>query len=318
LPEPLSDVPPTVSFCATNLNTVDRLPASLASIVTLGESLRVPFEIVVADGPSDDGAAESLARAAAADPRLRIVRQSEKNRGRGRRLAFEASQGRWVVPFDTSLVYDPGYGPILARYFALGSAKMLFSEIVALPRETVAGAGSWRDLIGGEDVDLYARVIARFGVVAYPTGLPSSQSANLGSYARQMRYVRGGRFARLRRIYAVQRDQIIGSHATVSDLMAFNRSKPAVRRLALWLFFALAALGARFSAIRPAELGRNNYRLVREGLFESFLAGDWSSVSGGGPRPKLPLTSDEMAFLELRSTLYRERRAELAPFLVAK
>jgi glycosyltransferase involved in cell wall biosynthesis len=314
----LPDVAPTVSFCATNLNTVDRLPASLASITALGESLRVPFEIVVADGPSDDGATAWLTQAALADSRLHVIRQDERNRGRGRRLAFEASRGRWVVPFDTSLAYDSAYGPILARYLALGSAKMLFSEIVALPRESVEALGGWRDLIGGEDVDLYARVIARFGIIGYPTGAASSQSAKLGSYARQMRYIRGGRVARLRRIYAVQRDQIIGSHATVSDLMAFNGSKPFGRRVALRAFFVLASWGARLSPIRAAELGRNNYLIVREGLFESFLAGDWATVSGGGPPPRLPLTDDEVAFLSVRSAVYRDRRAELAPFLTAK
>jgi hypothetical protein len=312
------DAAPVLSFCATNLNTIDRLPGSLASIRALGEFVRLPFEIVVADGPSDDGASAWLDRESAADPRLRAIRNSERNRGRGRRLAFQASRGRWIVPFDTSLVYESSYGPILARYVASGSTKMLFSEIVALPRDSVEAVGGWRDLIGGEDVDLYARVMARFGVIAYPTGSAASQSANLGSYARQMRYVRGGRLARFRRIYAVQRDQVIGSHASVSDLMAFNRSKPLSRRIALRMFFTLAAVGARLSPNRPADLGRNNYLLVREALFQSFLAGDWKSVAGDGPPPKLPLTQDEMAFLSARSPMYQDSRDELSRFVVPK
>jgi glycosyl transferase family 2 len=314
----LPDVAPVVSFCATNLNTVDRLPGSLASVRALGELVAHPFEIVVADGPSDDGASTWLERESTADRRIRVVRNPERNRGRGRRLAFEASRGRWIVPFDTSLVYEPTYGPILVRYFGSGSTKMLFSEIVALPRDAVEAVGGWRDLIGGEDIDLYARVMARFGAIAYPTGAPASQSANLGSYARQMRYVRGGRLARFRRIYAVQRDQIIGSHATVSDLMAFNGSKPFARRAALWVFFTVAAIGARLSTIPPAELGRNNYLLVREALFQSFLANDWKSVAGDGPPPKLPLTEDEFAFLSVRSPMFRESRDELSRFLVPK
>jgi hypothetical protein len=311
-------VVPLLSFCATNLNTRDRLEPSLSSIAALGGAVEGSYEIVVAEGPSDDGATEWLAAESGRNPRLHVVRHSARNRGYGRRRAFEASHGRWIVPFDTSLLYGVEYGRILARFAGFGSSKMLFSEICALPRATVEAAGGWRDLVGGEDVDLYARVISQFGVLAYPTGAPTSQSATLDSYSRQMRYVRGGRFARVRRMYAVQRDQMIASHATIGDLMAFNRMKPLRARLARRAFFTLAAVGAGLSAIRPVDLGTNNYLLVREGLFASLLAGDWKPLAPGGPPPRLPLTDDEFAFLEARSHFYRKHAAELAPFLGRK
>jgi hypothetical protein len=311
-------VVPLLSFCATNLNTRDRLEASLASIAELGRSVDGSYEIVVADGPSDDGATEWLTNRSGEDPRLRVVRHPQRNRGYGRRVAFESSRGKWVVPFDTSLVYGPEYGRLLARFANFGSSKMLFTEICALPRTTVEDVGGWRDLVGGEDVDLYARVIAKFGVVAYPTGAPSSQSATLGSYSRQMRYVRGGRVARARRIFAVQRDQIIASHATVGDLMAFNRKKPLAARVARRAFFTAAAVGARFSKIRPVSLRSNNYLVVREGLLASLLAGDWKLLAPGGAPPRLLLTDDEIAFLEVRSPFYQKHAVELAPYLGRK
>jgi hypothetical protein len=316
--DPVGTVVPDVSFTATNLNTRERLPGSLASIRFLGEALGRPYEVVVAEGPSDDGATEWLQNETGADPRLRVVRTAERNRGRGRREAFEASLGRTVVPFDTSLAYDPSYVPILARFLSLGTAKMLFSEICALPRSTVAAVGGWRDLKGGEDIDLYARVAARFGVLAYPTGLRTAQSASLGSYARQMRYVRGGRLARARRMYAVQRDQLIASHATVGDLMAFNRTKSLPGRVGRFGFFALAALGAKLSPIPPADLGRNNYLLWREALFESFLSMEWKTFTPTGDPPRLPLTADEFEFLSQKSEVYRTNREALAPYLVVK
>jgi hypothetical protein len=311
-------VVPVLSFCATNLNTRDRLEASLASVAALGSTVDGSYEVVIAEGPSDDGATEWLTTESGRDPRLRVVRHTARNRGYGRRLAYEASRGQWIVPFDTSLVYGIEYGHLLARFAAFGSTKMLFSEICALPRAAVDAAGGWRDLVGGEDVDLYARVISEAGVVAYPTGAPKSQSATLGSYARQMRYVQGGRLARARRIYAVQRDQIIASHATVGDLMAFNRKKPLAARLARRTFFTLAAVGARFASLRPIDLGQNNYLIVREGLFASLLAGDWKLLAPGGAPPKLLLTDDEVAYLEVRSPFYQRRAAELAPYLGRK
>jgi glycosyltransferase involved in cell wall biosynthesis len=311
-------VVPLLSFCATNLNTRDRLEASLDSIAALGAAVEGSYEIVVAEGPSDDGASAWLATESGRNPRLRVVAHDRRNRGYGRRRAFEASRGRWIVPFDTSLVYGPEYGRLLARFVHFGSSKMLFTEICALSRATVEAVGGWRDLVGGEDVDLYSRVIAKFGVVAYPTGAPASQSATLGSYSRQMRYVQGGRLARARRIYQVQRDQVIASHSTVADLMAFNRKKPLAARIARRAFFTFAAVGARFSTLRPVELGTNNYLIVREGLFASLLAGDWRTLEPGGAPPRLLLTDDEFAFLEVRSPFYRTHHEELAPFLGRK
>ena len=291
-----------VSFVATNLNTVDRLPRSLDSVTAIGRALGVPFEVVVADGPSDDGARALLEGRVGVHPEFRLITHSERNRGYGRRRAFEGSSGAIVVPFDSSIEYHPSYSDLLRAYLGLGTERMLFSEICALDRRTVVAAGGWRDLIGGEDIDLYARVIALFGVIAYPTARPDSQSRSIGAFDRQMRYVRGSSFARLRRIYAVQRDQLIGSNYRVRDLMQFNRNKSIGRRIALRAFFTLVALGAEMSSIRPYVLDRNNYLYFREAVLDSILRGDWHALTADGPPPRLLLTDAELGYLERTSS----------------
>jgi len=307
-----------VSFCATNLNTVDRLPRSLASVAGLGNALGVPFEVVVADGPSHDGARVLLEERARSNPEFRLVAHSERNRGYGRRRAFEASSGTTIVPFDTSIEYNPSYAAILRSYLHLGTERMLFSEICALRRRTVVAVGGWRDLIGGEDIDLYARVVSQFGVIAYPMPLADSQSRSLPAFERQMRYVRGTFLARMRRIYAVQRDQLIGSNFRVRDLMGFNRRKPIGRRAALRAFFTLAAAGARLRPIRPFVLDRNNYLYFREALLDSILRGDWRALGAEGPPPRLLLTDDETVYLERASRRWSEYTHAEPPILGRK
>ena len=302
---------PEVSFCATNLNTGDRLPAALESIRGLGAAVARPFEVVVADGPSEDGARAFLEQAARSDPRVRLIAHPFRNRGRGRRLAFEASRGTTIVPFDTSLAYAPRYGELLRRYLALPTDAMLFSEVCALRRTTVVSVGGWRDLVGGEDLDLYARIIERFGVVAYPTAARESQSERLSSYDRQMRYVRGSRWRRARRIYEVQRDQIIGANYRVRDLMDFNRRKPAVRRGAYRLFFTAAAIGARLSPLRPFAFDRNNYLILREETFRSMLEGRHAALGWTEPGPKLVLSEDEVDYLDRDSALWKAERGRI-------
>lgn len=286
-----------VSFCATNLNTMSVLPASLDSVDRLGQLLGTSYEVVVTDGPSKDGARGFLEERARSDPRLRWLPQSERSRGRGRRLAFEASSGTTIVPFDTSLVYAPFYGEVLRRYLSLSDDRMLFSEICALRRRTIEATGGWRDLIGGEDVDLYARVSSRFGVIAYPTALPDSQSRSMSSFARQMRYAPGSKLAQFRRIYAVQRDQMIGANFRVRDLLGFHRRKTAGRRFVLGGFYTLVALGAAFRPIPRIVLERNNYLYFREALLRSMARAEWRALGLSGPKPQLLLTDDEIDYL---------------------
>jgi len=304
-------VRPEVSFCTTNLNTRDRLTASLDSVTVLGEALGRTFEIVVADGPSTDGARALLEDRAAADPRVRLIPHSARNRGFGRRRAFEESGGSVIVPFDTSLAYLPVYGELLARYVALATEAMLFSEICALRRSTIEAVGGWRDLVGGEDLDLYARVIQRFGLIAAPTALRGSQSRALGSFERQMRYVSGSRIAQARRILTVLRDQIIGANYTVGDLMAFNEKKPLGRRLVYRAAFSVAALRARLSPLQPFRFDRNNYLLLREETLRSIVEGRHEKLGWSGPAPCLLLTEDEITYLDRKSQLWLEQGTRL-------
>lgn len=302
-----------VSFCATNLNTTDRLVASLDSIDLLGRALGVPYEVVVADGPSTDGARELLEHRERERADFHLVRHAERRRGTGRRLAFEASSGSIIVPFDTSIAYAAPFAGLLRAYLHLRTDRMLFSEICALSRRSIEEVGGWRDLIGAEDLDLYAPLIERFGLIAWPVALKESQSARMGAYARQMRYVQGSSVRRLLRMYAAQRDQVIGANYRVRDLMALNAAKPPARRAALWGWFTLAAIGALFRPIRPRKAARNNYLILRDAILESILRGDYKSLAWDGPAPQLLLTSAEIEYLRHASSTWARVEAHDPP-----
>lgn len=307
-----------VSFCATNLNTFSNLPRSIASVQALGDALEVPYEVVVADGPSTDGAREWLEARSKADGRVRRVGHAERNRGYGRRRAFEASSGSTVVPFDTSIEYAPVYGDLLRAYLRLGTDRMLFSEICALSRSSITAVGGWRDLIGGEDIDLYVRVVERFGVIAVPLPLRDSQSRVLSAVERQARYVGGGRLSRAMRMYRVQRDQIIGANFRVRDLMQFNRRRSAGERFGRRVFFLVAYTGSKLRTIRPVVLPRNNYLMFRERLLRSMAAGDFRDLLWKGPPPQLLLTDDELDYLGTNVPEWNEYSAANPPLVGRK
>ena len=311
-PGPRASPDPEVSFCATNLNTGATLTESLESVERLGQAIGRPFEIVVADGPSEPEIRRRLVEWQRAAAGRVLTTQDARNRGKGRRLAFEASRGRWIVPFDTSIVYAPLFGGILRAFFEAAEDRFLFSEICAIPRAAVVEAGGWRDLVGGEDVDLYAPIVARQGILAYPTGDSSSQSANLGSYARQMRYAGRSRLRRVVRMLQTQRDQMIGANYRVADLMAFNRRKSGSFRAMAYGWFVTARILAAFRRIpRRSVPGRNNYLYLREQMILSMERGDFRRLGGApGPPARLPLTEDERTYLDRRSELWRRVSAE--------
>lgn len=311
---------PVVSFCATNLETASTLPHSLESIETIGQRWGEPFEVIVADGPSSPDVQAWLAQWEAAGPNRIVVRHTERKRGYGRRRAFEASHGDIIVPFDTSIVYAPSYASLLAAYSRMGTERMLFSEICALRRSTIMAVGGWRDLIGGEDLDLYAPVVERFGLIAYPTGDPTTQSRVLSSFARQMRYAKGSKLRRVYRMFQTQRDQIIGANYRVSDLMAFNRAKPVGVRAGARLWFTAASAAAALSPLPRRKVdGTNNYRYFREQMIDSLLRRDYAALGWSeGPRPRLPLTRDEMLYLDQTSECWRRARRANPELFVEK
>ena len=117
-----------------------------------------------------------------------LIRQRDRrNRGYGRRRAFEVSSGNYIVPFDTSIVYGRTYADLLERYFHLATERMLL-EICALRRNTVENVGGWRTWSGAR-MSTCTLPSERYGLLAYPTGEPHSQSRVLNySFERQMRY----------------------------------------------------------------------------------------------------------------------------------
>lgn len=309
-----------VSFCATNLNTSTTLVGSLASIERIGADIGRPFEVIVGDGPSDPDVRASLVRWASSGPHRRVVRHLARSRGYGRRVAFEASTGSRIVPFDTSIVYGPEYGALLKHFFELETDRMLFSEICALSRRSILSVGGWRNLIGAEDVDVYAPVAAKFGLLAYPTGNPASQSKVMGAYAREMRYSHGGILRRLYRMFLIQRDKVIGANYRVSDLMAFNAAKPLGVRFGVRGWFTMALLAAAFSPTPRRRVGpSNNYLYFRNQMIESLLREDFREVGWKeGPPPLLPLTLDEMGYLDRTSEPWRRAQRQAPALFVQK
>jgi polyisoprenyl-phosphate glycosyltransferase len=100
--------PPTLSLVVPAYNEERNLPAFIAAVVPLLESLAEPFEIIFIDDGSRDGTFGLLAAAASQDPRIKVVGLA---RNFGKDIALSAglahATGRAAIPIDADLQHPP-------------------------------------------------------------------------------------------------------------------------------------------------------------------------------------------------------------------
>ncbi len=105
--------------------------ATLAEIVgrVFASPVGVAIELIAVDDGSDDGSWQLLEQLAAAEPRIRPLRQP-RNIGKGAavRRALEAARGEIVVVQDADLEYDPAEYPRLLAPILAGEADAVFGS----------------------------------------------------------------------------------------------------------------------------------------------------------------------------------------------
>ncbi|MBK8004907.1 MAG: glycosyltransferase family 2 protein [Gemmatimonadetes bacterium] len=99
---------PQVSIVVPCRNERSHIEASIRSILAQ-ETPPGGFECLVADGCSDDGTREVLARLAAEDPRLRVVDNPGRIVSTGLNAAIRASAGAIIIRMDAHTEYAPDY-----------------------------------------------------------------------------------------------------------------------------------------------------------------------------------------------------------------
>lgn len=304
-----------LSFCTVNAITSKSLKSSVKSINEIASDIGLPFEILIVDNIIDDESSIIVRGLSKEIPNVQVVKNRSHNVGKSKKLCFINSSGKFIVLFDNKSTYDVSYADLINSFIKLNEKKMLYSELSVIPKELIHDVGGWRELIGGEDIDLFARISVFYGILAYPTKihdpLNESLTSKHGYYIPESK----SRVKRLFNIYRFKRDQIIGCNYKVKDLMIFNQARKTSQRLALYLFFSLCKLGSKFSRIKPYKFDRNNYLVFRESVFESLVIEDFKRLSDYNREVILSLTRSELNYLSKQSKLWDRIRGSLMRFL---
>ena len=97
-----------VSIISPCRNEVSHIDAFIQSL--LGQSSEgLTLEFIIADGESDDGTSENLAKWASADPRIKVIRNKDRIVSTGLNRAVEVATGDIIVRMDVHTTYKPDY-----------------------------------------------------------------------------------------------------------------------------------------------------------------------------------------------------------------
>jgi succinoglycan biosynthesis protein ExoA len=96
-----------VSIIIACRNEIQHLAPFLDSV--LAQDLENVWEAIVADGLSDDGTWEALQERAAANSRLRVIRNPGRIVSTGLNAAIRAARGDIIIRMDAHTIYDPSY-----------------------------------------------------------------------------------------------------------------------------------------------------------------------------------------------------------------
>jgi glycosyltransferase involved in cell wall biosynthesis len=99
---------PSASIVVPCRNERHHIEACLRSILAQ-QSPQGGFEVIVADGMSDDGTREILAQLAASDARLRVIDNPGRTVSTGLNAAIEAAHGQVILRMDAHTTYAQDY-----------------------------------------------------------------------------------------------------------------------------------------------------------------------------------------------------------------
>lgn len=163
---------------------------TLASVVRAADerarTTAAPTEIIVVDDGSSDATSAVAARIAAADPRVRVIRQPNAGVSAARNLGAAQATGRWLTFLDCDDEVDPRWLVELGAHLEAG-ARLVFAPAHAIGPDgrdepwRVAPLGPvFADVEGLFNPGMFALARADFAAVGgYSTALTFSENTEL-------------------------------------------------------------------------------------------------------------------------------------------
>lgn len=297
----------TISFIGTAMVVDENTLASIESINRIGEDLGRDFEIVVSYGSVPKDQSANLRRLRTLCHNFVGLEAYFDTYGIGKKIAFEYSTGKFIVPFNAGIVYPIGYSDVLHNFLKVRLKRLFYSELSLVSRELVNDVGGWRKLSSGEDIDLFSRLSINYGVFACPTDLLDGGD-KLQREVLTIRDFPADRECKLNDCYQGLRDLIISCNHSYSDVRKIAKLLKTTEGKDMSKLALLAYLGSKFSRVKPVSYSRNNYVILMESILESLILKEYLKMSEISERMSWRIDRTHIRFLSTKSKMFREMK----------
>ncbi|MCL4327480.1 MAG: glycosyltransferase family 2 protein [Candidatus Thermoplasmatota archaeon] len=290
------------------------LEESIESIIDIAEETGLKYEILIMNNTFygiNPLAVEGIKKSSG---ELKIIQSAGMIRGAAKNEAFKNSTGNYIVFFNPEKVYEISYADLLYSFVRQREKRMLFSEIIVIPRDIIEENHGWKNLRVSEDLEFFTRISKNNGILFYPTEGRRTMDTFIQYKPSQIQKKKEyRRMGKVRKI-SILRDMTVGCNYGFRDLFLLgdtNERKHISERLML----IAAYLSSRTREPKVVKQDKNNYVRFMEVMFESIILGEYKRFDYFQKPLRISITEEENRYLSQRSEVWTKIRPSIKPFV---
>ncbi len=303
-----------LSFIGVIASFDSELDSSIESVDNIARELGSDYEIILTNISGERLSGSVKKEYSELYPDLHIIDGPKGNYGSGKRIAYDNSEGKFIIPFCTSISYPLEYADMIHGFLGMKLKRLFYSELPVVNRDFISQIGGWRDLSNGEDIDLFARLAINYGIFAFPTSLMKLDEARRDEML-SIRFFKVGDSGQVPAMRML-RDLIISCNYSLSDVKEFRRIgkkwKKDYMRGGM-----VAYLMSKFARIKPTRYSKNNLLILFDSILESVVLKEYLKISEIPVDATLELDQVYVAYLKSKSKLFNDVESSASKLFVS-
>ncbi len=290
------------------------LEESIESIMNIAEETGLKYEILIMNNTFYGINPQAVEGIKMAGGELKIIQSPGMIRGAAKNEAFKNTNGNYIVIFNPEKVYEISYADLVYSFVRQREKRMLFSELVVIPRDIIEENHGWKNLKISEDIEFFTRISKNNGILFYPT--EGRKTMDTFIQYRPSQIQRRREYKRMSRVKKISllRDMTVGCNYGFRDLFVLGDSSERTRVTDRLILIA-AYTSSKTGEPKVLKQEKNNYVQFMEAMFESIILGEYKRFDYFQKPLRISISEDENKYLAQRSEIWTKIRPSIKPFV---